>query len=223
LPCLANDRTCKHAGSPLSMTAATISRWDGADASATTRPGPHAGAEAALSRRRSRPPQLALSAEAVRVSHQRRLALGCGRMRSSVSVPSGLTTAPLLSDSSRTGAPRIVTAVADEARVPRWRDRRRAAVVRSSLTARFRFARSSRSRSCWSSSNSSGVPSGCLLSGDSLAARCRRCGRRHDVGQACVGHRRGEPEGRPRRFQSTGSVSESSSGSEPSRYVRSQE
>ena len=70
----------------------------------------------------------------MRVSHQRRLALGCGRMRSSVSVPSGLTTAPLLSDSSRTGAPRIVTAVADEARVPRWRDRRRAAVVRSSST-----------------------------------------------------------------------------------------
>jgi hypothetical protein len=68
----------------------------------------------------------------VRVSHQRRLALGCGRMRSSVSVPSGLTTAPLLSDSSRSGALRIVTAVADEARVPRWRDRRRAAAVRSS-------------------------------------------------------------------------------------------
>jgi hypothetical protein len=159
----------------------------------------------------------------VRVSHQRRLALGCGRMRSSVSVPSGLTAAPLLSDSSRTGAPRIVTAVADEARVSAIEGPPPSSGSEVELDARFRFARSSRSGSCWCSSNSSAYPLDACCRAIPLAARCRRCGRRHDVGQACVGHRRAGPEGRPRRFQSTGSVSESSSGSEPSRYVRSQE
>lgn len=158
-------------------------------------------------------------AEAVRVSHQRRLALGCGRMRSSVSVPSGLTTAPLLSDSSRTGAPRIVTAVADEARVPRWRDRRRAAVVRSSST------RASGSRGAAARGRAGLRPIRARTPWTPAVGRfprrrvAWRCGRRHDVAQVCVGHRRAAPEGRPRRFQSTGSVSESSSGSEPIRPV----